>query len=135
MVAIPLAVVACLVAPNLAQVPDRVGRITIEGNTDTPDGIILGYLNLRPGQILKYPSIKSSTLDLIHCQLFDLKSPPTVEVVPNEFDSTFKDIRVRVKERAGNWIIFATTDAAWAIVTLDSELMQRTAVTVLVRSR
>ena len=135
MAALQWVVVACLMAPNLAQEPDRVGRITIEGNTDTPDDIILGYVNLRPGQILKYPSIQSATHNLIHCQLFDLNSPPTVEVVPNELDSTFKDIRVRVKERPGNWIIFATTDAAWAIVTLDSDLMQRTAITVLVRSR
>jgi outer membrane protein assembly complex protein YaeT len=78
--------------------PDRVGRIIIEGNTITDQRVILNQLNLYPGQILQYPQIEQARANLIRLGLFDPDDPPTVEVLPNEFDSSYKDIRVRVKE-------------------------------------
>mgnify|MGYP005851695913 CR=1 FL=1 len=78
--------------------PDRVGRIIIEGNTITDQRVILNQLNLFPGQILQYPQIEQARANLIRLGLFDNDDPPTVEVLPNEFDSSYKDIRVRVKE-------------------------------------
>ena len=121
MAAIPLAVVACLVAPNLAQVPDRVGRITIEGNTDTPDYVILGQLDLRPGQLLDLPSLKLTQQRLAKSGLFAADAPPAVEVVANELDSTFKDIHIRVKERRGTWAFFAAVEGMIAVAKLNLE--------------
>ena len=84
------------VAPQAAKEaePDRVGRIIIEGNTKTPDQKILDKLEFRPGQILQYPALETARAKL---EKAGFKSV-TVEVVPNELDATFKDIRVRVEE-------------------------------------
>lgn len=95
-------------------VPDRVGRIIIEGNEITRDRVILNQLDLRPGQILQYPRIAEAQMRLARLGIFDPDDPPTVEVIPNEFDSAFKDIRVRVKEtRTGQFLLGASfnTDA------------------------
>ena len=38
--------------------------------------------------------------------IFDPEEPPSIEVLPNELDSIFKDVRVRVKEtRTGQFMI------------------------------
>jgi|GEM_PF-6375753 len=78
----------------IAKEPDRVGRIIIQGNTKTPDEKILEKLDLRPGQILQYPAIEASRLKLAKLGFRSV----TVEVVPSELDSPFKDIRVTVEE-------------------------------------
>jgi len=99
---------------NDGGVPDRVGRIIIEGNEVTRDRVILNQLDLRPGQVLQYPKIQEAQLRLARLGIFDMDDPPTVEVLPNEFDSAFKDIRVRVKEtRTGQFMLGASfnTDA------------------------
>lgn len=75
--------------------PDRVGRIIIEGNAKTPDRKILEKLELQPGQILQYPKLEEARSKLQKAGFRDV----TVEVLPNELDSTFKDIRVRVTEK------------------------------------
>ena len=74
--------------------PDRVGRIIIEGNTKTPDSKILDKLELRPGQVLKYPALEESRRNLEKAGFRGV----TVEALPNDLDETFKDIRVRVEE-------------------------------------
>jgi hypothetical protein len=81
-------------APKEAKEPDRVGRIIIEGNTKTPDFKILDALDLRPGNLLRYPDIEKSRAKLEKLGLRDVM----VEVLPNELDSSFKDIRVKVIE-------------------------------------
>ncbi len=78
--------------------PDRVGRIIIEGNTVTDQRVILNQLNLFPGQILQYPQLEIARNNLMRLGIFDQEDPPTVEVLPQDNDSPFKDIRVRVKE-------------------------------------
>jgi Surface antigen variable number repeat len=100
--------------------PDRVGRIVIEGNTATPDRVILGLLDFGPGQRLLYPQLDAAR-KLLGCGLFDRANPPTVEVIPNEFDSRFKDIRIRVTERPDAWAYYAAIDTVWGVVTLDVE--------------
>jgi hypothetical protein len=74
--------------------PDRVGRIIIEGNTKTRDEKILDKLDLRPGAILKYPALEAARVKLEKAGFRDV----TVEAIPNDLDSMFKDIRVRVNE-------------------------------------
>jgi hypothetical protein len=74
--------------------PDRVGRIIIEGNTKTRDQKILDKLDFRPGQVLHYPALDVARARLEKAGFRGV----VVEVVPNEFDSTFKDIRVKVEE-------------------------------------
>jgi outer membrane protein assembly complex protein YaeT len=86
--------------------PDRVGRIIIEGNDVTQQRVILNQLDLRPGQILQYPKLEDARMRLNRLGIFDQDEAPTVEVLPNELDNTFKDIRVRVKEtRTGQFIV------------------------------
>jgi outer membrane protein assembly complex protein YaeT len=87
-------------------VPDRVGRIIIDGNTVTRDRVILNQLDLRPGQILQYPKVLEAQMRLNRLGIFDPEEPPTVEVLQNEFDSPLKDIRVKVREtRTGQFMV------------------------------
>ncbi|HEY1186197.1 MAG TPA: outer membrane protein assembly factor BamA [Gemmata sp.] len=90
---------------NDSGVPDRVGRIIIEGNDITRDRVILNQLDLRPGQILQYPKLEDARMRLARLGIFDQEEPPSVEVLPNELD-TFKDIRVRVRETRTGQVIF-----------------------------
>jgi len=79
--------------------PDRVGRIIIRGNTVTDQRVILNQLGLFPGQILQYPKLQQAQQNLVRLGIFDTaEDPPRVEVVPQQFDSTFKDVEVIVKE-------------------------------------
>ena len=86
--------------------PDRVGRIIIEGNEITKDRVILNQLDLRPGQLLQYPKLEECRMRLARRGIFDTDNPPTVTVVPNELDDSFKDILIRVREtRTGQFIL------------------------------
>lgn len=86
--------------------PDRVGRVIIEGNTVTQDRVILNQVPLRPGQILQYPLLEDARMRLARLGIFDPANPPTVDVLPNELDSSFKDILVRVNEtRTGQFMV------------------------------
>jgi outer membrane protein assembly complex protein YaeT len=110
------------VGPGLVQVnyqvlddrgtPDRVGRIIIEGNNITQDRVILNQLDLRPGQILQYPKLEDARMRLNRLGIFDPENAPTVEVLPNELDEQFKDVRVRVQEtRTGQFILGASVNS------------------------
>lgn len=82
-------------APPKEKEPDRVGRIIIEGNEKTDEEKILKLLwPLTPGAILHYCRLEEAQDNLDKAGFREA----TVEVVANEFDSAFKDIRVRVKE-------------------------------------
>lgn len=89
--------------------PDRIGRIEIRGNEVTMESVIrneLGMAGLREGQILQYPSIEVARLNLFRRGIFDMESPPSVEVRQSEVDSTFKDIVVTVREtRTGQFLL------------------------------
>jgi RNA polymerase sigma factor (sigma-70 family) len=93
-----------LESPNIPPVklsgaePERVGRIVIEGNTVTPDRVILDQIPLVPGQVLEYPKLEEARKNLVRLGVFDHEDPPTVEAVPGDADGGFRDIRVRVKE-------------------------------------
>jgi hypothetical protein len=84
------------VAPQPAKEPepDRVGRIVIEGNTKTPDKKILEKLELFPGQILQQPALEAARARLEKAGFRGVK----VEVISNEVETHFKDIRVTVDE-------------------------------------
>jgi outer membrane protein insertion porin family len=86
--------------------PNRVGRVIIEGNTVTQDRVILNQLDLRPGQILQYPKLEDARMRLARLGIFDQANPPEVIELPNEMDSEFKDILVRVNEtRTGQFMV------------------------------
>lgn len=89
-------------------VPDRVGRLIFEGNTITRDRVILNQLrdDFRPGQILPYDKIDEARMRLARLGVFDAENPPTIDVLPNEFDSAFRDVLVRVNEtRTGQFML------------------------------
>lgn len=93
----------------LIREPDRIGRIEIRGNEVTMDSVIrneLGMAGIREGQILQYPSIEVARLNLFRRGIFDMESPPSIEVRQSEVDSTFKDIVVTVREtRTGQFLL------------------------------
>ena len=122
---------ACALMVQAKKEPDRVGRIVIEGNTATPSDLILRQLEMFPGQILRYPQLGAASKSLARLGLFDSADPPAVEVVPNEFDNQFKDIRVRVKERPGNWVFFAAIDCVEGVLTFDVQNLRDTALRVM----
>ena len=96
--------------------PDRVGRIIIEGNDVTQDRVILNQLDLRPGQIFDYTKIEEAKMRLARLGIFDPEDPPSVDVLPNEWDSVFKDIRVKVKEtRTGQFMIGGSVNSDYGL--------------------
>ena len=78
--------------------PDRVGSIKIEGNTITQERVIRNQLNFFSGQVLEYPKLKQAEANLARLGIFDAEDPPVIDVEQSNFDSSYKDIRVRVKE-------------------------------------
>lgn len=86
--------------------PDRVGRVILDCNEITKDRVIRNQLPFRPGQILPYDRLDEARMRLARLGIFDAEEPPSVEVLPNEWDSVFKDIRVKVKEtRTGQFMV------------------------------
>jgi hypothetical protein len=83
----------------------RYGRIVIMGNLYTPDRVILeGFVPLRPGQKIVADDVRTARLKLRASGLF---TSTAVELVPNEFDSAFADLRVGVGDRVVNWYVFS----------------------------
>lgn len=78
--------------------PYRIGNIIIEGNTITDQRVILNQLGFFPGQILQYPKLEEAQYNLMRLGIFDQEDPPKVDVIQDEANGDFKDIRVRVKE-------------------------------------
>jgi hypothetical protein len=113
----------------------RVGRIIIEGNDQTPDRLILEQLpdRLRPGNKLYRKDLAVAAERLGKCGFFPVNPwraiGPTVEIVPNELDDEFLDIRVRVNERPGNWLRYEIRQ-----ICLASTLGNRTDVVFALRS-
>lgn len=128
-----LAAVAALVfaGPAFSKGSERVGRIIVEGNVNTPDGVILKVLNLYPGQKLEREEVKRAERALQDLGLF--REDPThgvyttVTVLPSELDSEFKDIVVHVNERSWTWIVFDTQDWIRSQVFWDMDQLDYTA--------
>lgn len=86
------------------QVPARVGRVIVIGNTRTAQNVILRQVPLEPGQVLTYPDIRVTERNLARLGIF--KSTPdgsirptvTVQDNPSAPFSEFKDILVQVEE-------------------------------------
>jgi hypothetical protein len=76
-----------------AAVPDRVGRIVIEGADEKAEKKIMDLVNFRPGQVLQYPEVEGTRLRL-HKAGFELA---TVAVEASG-DDGFVDILIRVSE-------------------------------------
>ena len=101
----------------------RVGNIYIEGNTDTPAGVILIHVDLRSGQSFDPAALAEAERRLRASGLF--KSNPwrgtgaIVRAVPNDFDSEFVNVLVRVEEGPGNWLLFGVMEVTGAALQLD----------------
>jgi outer membrane protein assembly complex protein YaeT len=86
--------------------PKRVGRVLVEGNTITQDRVILNQVGLYPGQILQYPKLEDARMRLARLGIFDQANPPEVIALPNEMDSEFQDVLVRVNEtKTGQFMV------------------------------
>ncbi len=92
--------------------PARVGRVIVEGNTVTADRVILNQLPFYPGQVLDYTALDQARNNLNRLGIFDGEDPPTVEDLPTDLDSAFRDVRVRVKEaRTGMFALTANVNS------------------------
>lgn len=111
---------ACGLPPCFAQADHdyRVGRIIIEGNTDTPDRYIRDLVPLRPGAKLNFRELRASAERLRLSQYFVVNPwqdiVPTVEILPNELDSKFLDIRIRIQEKPLNWLRMGAREVIYA---------------------
>lgn len=85
-------------------VQERVGLITLTGNTVTPDGDILDLLGLYPGGGLPDEAgllrLEMKLLLAFH-RRFDLDAGqrPRIELAPNDLDSLFRDVVVTFPEK------------------------------------
>jgi len=82
------------VTPQQKASPDRIGVIVFEGNTKTPKETILEKLGLLPGQVLHYPALEEARVKLEKAGFRGV----VVELIPDEGDSLWKSIRVKVDE-------------------------------------
>lgn len=83
-------------APAVTDSPrHRVGRIIIEGNEKTADREILEFLELYPGQEYDDAAVRKSNARLKNARF----GSATVEVLPNESDSVYVDVRIKVTEK------------------------------------
>lgn len=86
--------------------PMRVGEIKIQGNDITRDNVIMRQLGILPGQILQYPKLEEARMRLARLGIFDPQNPPEVVAVPNELDSDFQNVEVRVREtKTGQFMV------------------------------
>ena len=115
-------------ARTVPAVPDRTfryGRIIIEGNTDTPDSVILNQLQCYPGQRITVPAVWSAEERLRTCGVFKSNpwqgTGPTIKLLPSEFDSIFWDVQVLVEEKPGNWFVFGLSGLILSAVNLDPD--------------
>ena len=84
------------VAPQAAPgTTHRVGRIIIEGNCVTPDEKFLELLKLSPGSVLENDVLEKARERFKKAGF----QTATVELIPNEWDSVYQDIRVKVIEK------------------------------------
>ena len=107
----------------------RYGRIIIEGNTDTPDRVILDRTAFQPGKRIAFGEVGAARESLRACGVFKSNpwrgEGPTVQFLRNELGDTYLDVFVRIEERPGNWIAFGLAEllesGVLAAVTLDSD--------------
>lgn len=86
--------------------PTRVGQVHIRGNEITRDNVILRQLDVRPGQILQYPKLEEARMRLARLGIFDPQNPPEVLALPQDLDSDFQDVEVRVREtKTGQFMV------------------------------
>lgn len=94
-----------MMVPGQVRDPEfRVGRIAIEGNTSTPNRVILSALRMAPGQRSDLASVRAAERRLADLGLFR-SNPwrgvgPKVRVAPSGADSgLYLDLIVTVQER------------------------------------
>ena len=133
--------VACigLTSPVQALGAHRVGRVIIEGNDQTPDRVILECVPFRPGQKLVGRDLIVAQERLRECGHF-LSNPwrgvgPSVQLLPNEFDSEFLDVRIRIEEKPLNWLRFGAADVITAAALSDARAAYRDAEWLVERGR
>jgi outer membrane protein assembly factor BamA len=105
--------VADKVAAPVEKPPAFVGQIFIIGNEVTPQDVILGQLQLYPGQVLTSADLRSAERQLIWLNLLGVGASATV--LDNGM-SKYKDIQVTVRETALTHLIFRVRDTVLALV-------------------
>jgi Surface antigen variable number repeat len=103
----------------------RCGRIVIQGNTDTPDRVVLNLIDIRPGQRILPGMVAESRARIRASGAFKANpwrgTGPVVELLPNEFDGTFYDLSITIEERPANWFVFGVLETVGAAKNLDPE--------------
>lgn len=103
----------------------RVGRIIIEGNDQTPDRVIYEHVSFRPGQVLRNADLVAAQESLRKCGHFAVNPwrgiGPRVQLVQNELDFLFLDVRISVQEKPLNWLKFGAAEVVTAAAFGDAE--------------
>jgi hypothetical protein len=84
-----------ITSPAESKGPVRIHLIKIEGNERTSDGKIMKMVDFSPGQVLEYPELEKARMRLEKAGF----QRAAVEVIPNEGDSNYIDILIRVVEK------------------------------------
>jgi hypothetical protein len=119
--------IACLISPCAAQAgtPHRVGLIRIEGNTDTLDRHIHDLVRMRPGAQFNPREMREAAERLRQSGYFVVNPwrniGPVVEVIPNELDQVFLDIRILVQEKPLNWLRMGMREVVYSAAMGDLE--------------
>ena len=97
-----------------ANKPDlRIGHIFIIGNTVTPDRIILGILQVHPGQKLDPAKLREAQARLRASGLFRNNpwrgTGPTVQSVESDFKG-YCNVVIWIEERDESWLLFAVLE-------------------------
>jgi hypothetical protein len=74
---------------EVPQVPDRVGRVVIEGNAGKDEKKIRDLVKIVPGEVLNYPALEAARTRLGNAGY------PSVEVAVRDGEGNFKDVVVR----------------------------------------
>lgn len=97
--------IASVIHPVPAADVPRCGRLIIEGNTFTPDRLILDRVPFYPGRVIP-PAIEFEKVErqllVAFASRFDLDAGrwPTARLLPGHPDSAFRDVVVRFPERS-----------------------------------
>ena len=88
----------------------KVGRVIVVGNTETPDDTILGVVRFRPGDTYRPADLKDAINRLTATRWFVTgrrpERGPTVESFPNELNTTYSDIIIRIEEQPWNGVVW-----------------------------
>jgi hypothetical protein len=117
------------ISPSQAEEPPRIGHIKVQGNTDTPQGVIFAVAGFKEGAKVRAADLRAAEARLHATMLFQDKPGtdcgPCVVTVPNENKAGYVDVIILIEEQPWNCVLWGIVDIRLSIWTsdLDEALM------------